>query len=127
LLVAISAPYGDSNTSTAAKVISAGIIYTYLKNSSGAWNVDQALTAEGSNAYDYMGFAMDLNSDGTQIVAGAHGHDGAVSGAGAVHMFAKDAKGKFALQKTIFHADGTCAMVWFKCAVAGVVTCALCA
>ena len=109
LLAAISAPYGDANSSTGANVVSAGHIHIFKRNSTGSWNADQLLTAEGSKAYDYLGFAMDFNAAGTQLVASAHGHDGSstggASGAGALHMFSRTAEGEFTLQKTVFHSD----------------------
>jgi hypothetical protein len=107
-MIIVSTPYQDGNSTTTTPIYSTGAIYVFKKNSTGDWVVDQKLTAEGSQAYDYLGFSMDINSDGTQLIASAHGHDGAASGAGALHKFSKDAKGKFALEKTIFHKDGTC-------------------
>jgi hypothetical protein len=106
LALVASAPFADPNISNTIQN-SAGTVFTFLKNSTGQWNMDQTLTAESSKAFDNLGASMDLNSDGTQLLVSAHGDDAAGSGAGALHIFAKGAGGKFALQKTVFHKDST--------------------
>jgi hypothetical protein len=101
---AISAPFADPNISNSIQS-SAGKIHIFLKNATGAWNVNQTLTAENSKAFDYLGQSIDMNTDGTQLVASAHGADGAGSGAGALHIFAKGAEGQFSLLRTTYHKD----------------------
>ena len=105
IMAVVSAPFADPNVSNTIQ-FSAGTVTVFKKNSTGSWNAAQSLSVEGTLAGDNLGAAMDLNSDGTRLIVSAHGDDGAGSGAGALHVFARTADGDFLLEKTVFHSDG---------------------
>jgi len=63
----------------------AGAIYVYKQNFNGTWIQVAKLTADGSTAFDRLGF--DVAADANTVMAGAIGDEGQASAAGAAYFF----------------------------------------
>eukprot|EP00730_Choanoeca_flexa_P006995 TRINITY_DN12262_c0_g1_i1.p1 TRINITY_DN12262_c0_g1~~TRINITY_DN12262_c0_g1_i1.p1 ORF type:complete len:499 (+),score=94.54 TRINITY_DN12262_c0_g1_i1:781-2277(+) len=106
-IILCSAPMHDPNTtidgSTTAS--SAGSIFIYMRNSTGFWTFHQRINNKDQKALDSLGYFMDVDSAGNNIIASAHNDDDAEDNGGALHLFSKDANGMFSLSRTILHSD----------------------
>ena len=66
----------------------------------------QQLSPSSGNASDVLGLAMDLSSDGTQLIASATGGDDAAAvNAGMLYIFSKAASGQYELTKTVTQSE----------------------
>ena len=80
-MVAVGAPAEDGSSTGVAgdpfndAASDAGAVYTWRRNSAGAWTDARYVKASNTNAYDEFGFAVDL--DGALLAVGATREDGA--------------------------------------------------
>ena len=80
-IVAIGA-YGNDDNGT-----SSGHVRVYEWNSGSSSWVQKGSDIDGEAAFDYSGFSVSLNSDGTIVAIGAYGNDGNGSHAGHVRVY----------------------------------------
>jgi Na+-transporting NADH:ubiquinone oxidoreductase subunit NqrA len=82
---AISAPFADPNISNSIQS-SAGKIHIFLKNATGAWNVNQTLTAENSKAFENGLSIIAKLTTGKVFVTGKPGSNIAVPKSDAIEV-----------------------------------------
>lgn len=67
LRVVVSLPELDHTSLTKA-----GMLYVFIRDNQN-WTLEQTLVANDASSNDYLGWSVDINDDGSVIVAGAHG------------------------------------------------------
>lgn len=77
---------GSGNTLVVGAPVNAGRGSTYIYQYSGAWNLIGSKIPASANA-DEFGFSVDINSNGTKIVAGSRVNDGNGNASGQVKVF----------------------------------------
>lgn len=73
---------------------SAGAVYVYQKDASGAWNLSQTLTATAPGSNDWFGNALAIENDRLLIGAPRRDLDGVLD-VGAVYAFTRDGSGQW--------------------------------
>ncbi|CTQ55950.1 Poly(beta-D-mannuronate) C5 epimerase 2 [Roseibium album] len=79
--------------------INSGSAFVYVPDGNGSYS-EFKLTAHDGSAYDYFGFSVSINNDGT-VSFGANKQDGSLSDTGAVYTFIPNENGDYV------GADGT--------------------
>jgi len=80
--VASGAPADGSSGNTG------GSVYIYVKSGS-TWSQQQKIQASDNNAGDYLGDRVEMNSDGTYLIAGAWYDDANSTNSGASYIFTR--------------------------------------
>ena len=104
-LIVVASP-SHSPSSIVGGATDAGTLWLYTKSPTGSWFFFQQLNPSSSNASDTLGDSLDMNDDGTLIIASAHRSDAAAGDAGVLHMFSKTSTGTFEHAKTITVWEG---------------------
>lgn len=84
--------------------VNAGAAYVFTRDSTGAWNDQQKLTASDAAAGDYFGQSVDI--EGTTLVIGAYGDDDNGTDAGSAYAFTRDSTGVWNEQVKLLASDG---------------------
>lgn len=84
--------------------VNTGAAYVFTRDSAGAWNERQKLTASDAAAGDYFGQSVDI--DGSSLVVGAYGDDDNGTDAGSAYVFSRDTNGDWNEQVKLLASDG---------------------
>ncbi len=84
--------------------VNTGAAYVFTRDSTGAWNERQKLTASDAAAGDYFGQSVDI--DGSSLVVGAYGDDDNGTDAGSAYVFSRDTNGDWNEQVKLLASDG---------------------
>lgn len=105
----------SAQRSSAAK-LSAGAVFVYEKDASGAWNLTQTLTASVPGSNDWFGNALAVQND--RLLIGAPRRDvGGVRDVGSVYAFTRDAGGQW-VESAVIEPDAQNAQGFFGASVA---------
>lgn len=99
-IMVIGAPLHSVYKKEKMTIKQSGMLYVFIKDTSGRWNYDTCLHAPQQKANSWFGFSVACNGD--EIVAGAPLEDeGNIDYAGAVYVFGKNVKGKWLFGKRL--------------------------
>jgi hypothetical protein len=83
--------------------LSAGAVYVYERQTSGAWLQMAKILAPNASAGDQLGRSVGLSGD--RIAAGAYGDDDVASDAGAAYVFKRNTNGSWSLDAKLTASD----------------------
>lgn len=99
-IMVIGAPLHSVFEKEKMTIKQSGMLYVFIKDTSGSWKYDTCLHAPQQKANSWFGFSVACNGD--EIVAGAPLEDeDSIDYAGAVYVFSKNVKGKWIFEKRL--------------------------
>jgi hypothetical protein len=82
-----------------------GAVYIYSRSGS-TWTMQQKLTASDRADYDYFGYSVSINSDGTYVIATAYADDDDGTDSGSAYIFTRSGS-TWSQQAKIKPSDGS--------------------